>query len=102
MDGESYVHTFPGGQIEVEVDNVGASPVTRRGAELGSELRLEERVRGDADGIPIDPAGAHALVSLDVPRHPLHHDLRRPALVLDPTVLVRVRLQQASLPRGRD
>lgn len=39
------VHTFTGGQVKVEVNNVRALLVTSRGAKLGSEFRLKESVR---------------------------------------------------------
>lgn len=47
-------HSFAGGEIEVEVDDVGAVVVAGRGAEVAGEARVEESVGGDAEGISIE------------------------------------------------
>lgn len=91
--------TFAGGEIVVEVDDVGAVVVAWSGAELGGEVGLEECVGGDACGFPINPASPDAVVGLDPPGHLLHHHLGRPALVLRLPIAAPIVLQQAPLPR---
>lgn len=98
------VVTLSGGEVGVEIDDVGASLEAGRGANGAGDARVEEGIGGDADGRAVDAARAHAAVGLHPPRQPavLDHHLRRPALVLrrPPPSAVRV-LQHAPPRRGR-
>lgn len=93
------LRTFAGGEVEVEVDYVGAAVVAWSRAELGGELGVEECVGGDPGGVPINPTSPDAVVGLNPLRHLLHHHLRRPALELRLPIAAPIVLQQAPLPR---
>ncbi|RRT54097.1 hypothetical protein B296_00019940 [Ensete ventricosum] len=64
--------TFGCSEIEVEVEHVWAAMVVAvRGAQLPHEVGLQQRVRGDPDGAPVEPARRHALLRLDPVTEPL-------------------------------
>lgn len=91
----SCVHTFRGSEIEVEIDDVGAVLVAGSGAKLLREVWFQECVRGNADGVAVHAAYAHALLRLYPIPQPLHHYLRRPALVHRVPATVLAALEQA-------
>lgn len=73
--------TFSCGHVEVEVNNVGTFLVAGRGAKLGSELRLEEGIGGDTNGVTVEATGIDALIRLNVISHPFNNNLRGSTLI---------------------
>lgn len=96
------LRTLSGSQIEVKVNNVGAVVVASGRAKLGHEVGLKKAVGGDTNRVAVKSTSLNTVVGLDVPRHPLHHHFRRPALVLHAIAILpfrRRRLQQTPFPR---
>lgn len=94
-------NTFSCGEIEIQINDVGAILVARRRAQFGGELRFHERVRRDPNRVPVHAARSDAIISLYPILYPLHRHLRRPALVFDGAILPCRSLYQATLPAGR-
>lgn len=74
-------YSFSCGHVKVKVDNVGAFLVAGGGTELGGELRLEEGVGGDSDGVAVEATSVDAFIGFDVISHPFNHNLGGPALI---------------------